>query len=119
MKNRSNRPPVLVWVMLVLVVGLLAGGCAWRIVESGNADTWPGIAIALLGGEMMGGSLMLLAESFPGSQLRFDRLTGLFGESGFGPLTRLNTGLLEGAVFALGVVGTMLIHERGRSRRSG
>lgn len=49
MKNRSNRPPVLAWVMLVLVVGLLAGGCAWRIVESGNADTWPGIAIALLG----------------------------------------------------------------------
>ena len=88
------------------LVAALAGGGA-------------GIAIALLGGEMMGGSLMLLAESFPGSQLRFDRLAGLFGESGFGPLTRLNTGLLEGAVFALGVVGTMLIHERGRSRRSG
>ena len=49
MKNRSNRPPVLVWVMLVLVVGLLAGGCAWRIIESGRADTLPGIALAALG----------------------------------------------------------------------
>ena len=49
MKNRSYRPPVLVWVMLVLVVGLLAGGCAWRIVESGRADTLPGIALAVLG----------------------------------------------------------------------
>ena len=49
MKNRSNRPPVLAWVMLVLVVGLLAGGCAWRIVESGRADTLPGIALAVLG----------------------------------------------------------------------
>lgn len=77
-----------------------------------------GIAIALLGGEMMGGSLALLAENFPGSQLRFDRLTGLFGESGFGPLTRLNTGLLEGAVFALGVVGAMLLHRRWRDGRS-
>lgn len=77
-----------------------------------------GAAIALLGGEMMGGSLALLAENFPGSQLRFDRLTGLFGEDRFGALTRLNTGLLEGAVFALGVVGAMLIHERGRRRRA-
>ena len=49
MKNPGNRPPVLVWVMLVLVVGLLAGGCAWRIVESGHADTLPGIALAVLG----------------------------------------------------------------------
>ena len=49
MKSRSNRPPVLAWVMLVLVVGLLAGGCAWRIVESGRADTLPGIALAVLG----------------------------------------------------------------------
>ena len=49
MKNPGNRPPVLAWVMLVLVVGLLAGGCAWRIVESGRADTLPGIALAVLG----------------------------------------------------------------------
>ena len=49
MKNPGNRPPVLAWVMLVLVVGLLAGGCAWRIVESGRADTLPGIALVMLG----------------------------------------------------------------------
>ena len=49
MKNPGNRPPVLAWVMLVLGVGLLAGGCAWRIVESGRADTLPGIALAVLG----------------------------------------------------------------------
>ena len=88
-----------------LFVAALAGGGA-------------GIAIALLGGEMMGGSLALLADNFRGSQLRFERLTALFGEDRFGPLTRLNTGLLEGAVFALGTVGAMLVYERGRSRRA-
>lgn len=89
-----------------LIVTALAGGAA-------------GIVIALLGGEMMGGSLALLAENFPGSQLRFDGLTGLFGENRFGPLTRLNTGLLEGAVFALGTVSAMLVHERWLGRRAG
>ncbi|WP_374409294.1 transcriptional regulator [Pelagerythrobacter sp.] len=87
------------------LVAALAGGAA-------------GIAIALLGGEMMGGSLALLADSFPGSQLRFGRLTALFGETGFGPLTRLNTGLLEGAVFALGTVGAMMLHERWWRQRA-
>ncbi|OHE84303.1 MAG: hypothetical protein A2579_13755 [Lysobacterales bacterium RIFOXYD1_FULL_69_11] len=49
MGNRTARPPVLAWMMPVLVVGLLAGGCTWRIVESGRAATLPGIAIVILG----------------------------------------------------------------------
>ena len=49
MNQGRARPPVLVRVMAVLVLGLLAGGFTWRVVEQGHADTLPGIAIVLLG----------------------------------------------------------------------
>ena len=45
----------------------------------------------------MGGSLDLLARSFPDSRLRLDPIGGLFGESGFGPISQVVTGGLEGA----------------------
>ena len=72
MKNPGNRPPVLVWVMLVLVVGLLAGGCAWRIVESGRADTLPGIALAVLGA-MLPVAIALAAVLLASRKRRGDR----------------------------------------------
>lgn len=71
-----------------------------------------GLAIPLLGGRLMGGSLALLAEHFPGSRLRLDRIAALFGESGFGPVTQAVTGALEGAVFAGCVVAAMLLASR-------
>ena len=38
---------------------------------------------------MMGGSLDLLAQSFPASRLRLDQIGGLFGEPGFGPVSQM------------------------------
>jgi len=76
-----------------------------------------GAVAPLLGGHMMGGSLDLLAHSMPGSRLRLDHLGALFGESGFGPVTRSVTGGLEGALFAIGVVGAMLLARRHLSEK--
>jgi DNA-binding winged helix-turn-helix (wHTH) protein len=78
----------------------LAGGCA-------------GLLIALLGGRLMGGSLDLLAGSFPGSRLRIDEIGRLFGESGFGPVSQVVTGTLEGALFGGCIVGAMALARRG------
>lgn len=71
-----------------------------------------GLAIPLLGGRLLGGSLAVLAEHFPGSRLRLDRIGALFGESGFGPVTQAVTGALEGALFAGCVVAAMLLAKR-------
>jgi DNA-binding winged helix-turn-helix (wHTH) protein len=76
-----------------------------------------GLIIPLLGGRLMAGSLDLLAHSMPGSRLRLDHLGALFGESGFGPVTRSVTGGLEGALFAIGVVGAMLLARRHLSEK--
>ncbi len=68
-----------------------------------------GLAIALSGGQMLGGSLDLLARSFPGSQLH---LAGLFGESGFGPASQAVTAALEGFLFSGCLVCAMLLAKR-------
>ena len=74
-----------------------------------------GLAITLLGGRLMAGSLDLLARSMPGSRLRLDRLGSLFGESGFGPISQAATGALEGALFGACVVGAMMVAVRQMS----
>lgn len=71
-----------------------------------------GAVIALLGGRLMGGSLDVLALSFPRSHLRMDQIGRIFGESGFGPLTQIVTCALEGALFAGWVVGAMILADR-------
>jgi hypothetical protein len=68
-----------------------------------------GVLIPLLGGRLMGGSLDLLARSFPDSRLRLDQIGTLFEESGFGPVSQLVTGALEGALFGGCIVGAMTI----------
>ncbi len=68
-----------------------------------------GIVIALLGRPMMGGSLALLADNFPGSRLRIDAVGSLFGENGFGPLTRIVTSALEGGLFSSCLIGAMIV----------
>lgn len=85
-----------------IAAAALAGGAA-------------GILIALLGGRLMGGSLDLLARSFPNSRLRLDQIGGLFGESGFGPISQIVTGGLEGALFGGCIVGAMVIAQRSLS----
>ncbi|MCL6699205.1 transcriptional regulator [Sphingomonas sp. NSE70-1] len=71
-----------------------------------------GVSIVLLGGRLMGGSLQLLSEQFPNSRLRLDQLGALFGEDGFGQISQVVTGGLEGALFAACVVGAMKLARR-------
>lgn len=67
-----------------------------------------GLAIPLFGGRMMGGSLALLARSFPDSRLRLEQIGALFGEPGFGPVAQAATGALEGALFGGCIVAAMV-----------
>jgi hypothetical protein len=71
-----------------------------------------GLLIAATGGRLMGGSLDLLARQFPGSRLQLDRVGELFGEPGFGFLSRLVTSGLEGALFGAFTVGALVIARR-------
>jgi len=71
-----------------------------------------GLAVVLLGGRLMLGSLDLLARQVPGSRLRLDHISQLFGEASFGPVTLTVTSVLEGALFAAGVVSAMALAER-------
>ena len=108
------------------LLGAAVGLGAWLASRAGAAQSLrrsvaiaalagaaAGVAIPLLGGRLMGGSLALLASHFPDSRLRLDQVGSLLGESGFGPLTQLVTGGLEGAMFSAGIVGAMLYARRG------
>ena len=112
--------------------GLLLGGAvgvgAWfgsrgttprlrlSMAAAGMAGGLVGLIIPWLGGRLMGGSLDLLARAFPDSHLRFDRIGGLFGESGFGPVSQAATGVLEGVLFCSCVAGAMVLARRSLSR---
>ncbi len=87
------------------------GGAPWRrrsVVAAALAGAVAGSAIPLFGGRLMGGSLDLLARSFPESRLRLDPIGALFGEPGFGPVAQAATGALEGALFGACIVGAMV-----------
>ena len=111
-----------------LLLGASVGLGAWL----GCRDHWParrriaiaaliglagGVLIVLLGGTLMGGSLELLSSRFPASRLRLDQIGALLGEPGFGPVSQIVTGGLEGGLFAACVVGAMIFARRGRFRR--
>ena len=87
------------------------------IAAASLAGGGAGLLIPLLGGRLMGGSLDLLARRFPDSRLRLDQIGALFGESGFGPISQIVTGGLEGALFGCCVVGAMMIARRELERR--
>jgi len=76
-----------------------------------------GVLITLAGGRLMGGSLELLSRSFSDSRLRLDRIGALLGETGFGPVSQIVTGGLEGALFGGCIVGAMLLAKRGLDPR--
>jgi len=75
----------------------------WSLRRAAFAGTLTGalagIAIPLLGGRLLGGSLASLAERFPASRLNLDRLGALVGEPSFGLATRMLTGAAEAALF--------------------
>jgi DNA-binding winged helix-turn-helix (wHTH) protein len=67
-----------------------------------------GVLIVFLGLNLLGGSLDLLGNRFPESRLQIGQVGALFGEPGFGYVTEVATGALEGALFASCVVCAML-----------
>jgi DNA-binding winged helix-turn-helix (wHTH) protein len=85
------------------------------VAAAGLAGGAAGLLIPLLGGRLMGGSLDLLVRHFPDSRLRLDQIGGLFGESGFGPVSQIVTGGLEGALFGACIVGAMILARRSLS----
>jgi DNA-binding winged helix-turn-helix (wHTH) protein len=90
--NRNGASP---WTRRSVGAATIAGAIA-------------GLVIPLLGGRMMGGSLDLLAHSFPNSRLRLDQIGALFGEVGFGRVAQAATGALEGALFGACIVAAMV-----------
>ena len=62
-----------------------------------------GLLIATTGGQLLGGSLALLAKSFPDARLHFDLL---------GPFAAGVTSTLEGAWFSLCLVGALMLARR-------
>lgn len=85
----------------------------WRpAVFAAVAGAVAGAAIPAAGGNLMGGSLELLARSFEGSRLHLDALARLFGEVHFGPATRLILGAVEGSLFGGCVVAALALARR-------
>lgn len=71
-----------------------------------------GLAIAILGGRLMLGSLKLLEHNYPGSRLRLDHISQILGEPAFGPVTSAVSATVEGALFASFVIGAMALARR-------
>ena len=94
-----------------------AGSFRRGVALAGLAGAAGGIAVIALGGRLMAGSLDLLARSFPGSRLRLDPIGGLLGEEGFGAMSQLATGGLEGLLFGACIVGAMMLGLRNLGER--
>lgn len=91
-------------------------GSGWSIRRAAAcgalAGALAGIAVAVLGGRLLGGSLASLAERFPASRLDLGELGALFGEPGFGQLTRAVTGAAEAALFVGSTVAAIVWAQR-------
>jgi hypothetical protein len=79
------------------------------VAIAGAVGAAGGLLTIALGGRLMGGSLDLLARSFPGSRLRLDAIGALLGEQGFGRISQLATGALEGLLFGAFITGAMML----------
>lgn len=108
------------------IIGAGVGFAAWLtgrstrlrrgVLQAALCGGVAGLIIALLNGRMMLGSLDLLARQVPGSRLRLDQISRLFGERSFGPVTQIATSILEGALFAAGIIAAMIIARRSFTR---
>jgi len=95
-------------------------GASWRqhgVAVSALCGGGAGLLIALAGGRLMGGSLEVLARTFPESRLELDELGALFGETGFGPLSQVATAGFEGALFGGCIAAGMIIGRDFLGRR--
>lgn len=100
-------------LLLGAAIGLgvwLGGGSVRRgAAVAGLSGAAVGVLVPLLGGRLMGGSLDLVARQFPTSRLRLDQIGQAFGERGFGPISQVVTGALEGLLFCACVAGAMAL----------
>lgn len=83
-----------------------------RILPAAFAGGIAGAAIPAMGGRLLGGSLVLLADVVPQSRLRLDRIGATFGKIGFGPISQIVTGAMEGMLFAASIAAAMLLARR-------
>lgn len=88
----------------------------WRPVMAGGlGGAVAGIVIPWSGGNLLGGSLQLLADSFDGSQLPVESLGRFFGEMEFGVVPQTVLGGVEGFLFGCGLVGAIIVGRRLRA----
>jgi DNA-binding winged helix-turn-helix (wHTH) protein len=105
-------------------LGGAVGLGVWLSGRNGGVRPWPaaligfmaGMAIPAFGGRLLGGSLDLLAGVFPQSRLRLDQIGALFGESGFGRISQIVTGGLEGMLFASCITFAILLARQQLAR---
>ena len=83
-----------------------------RMLLAAAVGVAAGAVIPASGGQLLGGSLNALAEVLPQSQLRLDQIGAMFGEDGFGRISQIATGGLEGMLFAACMTGAILLAER-------
>ena len=76
-----------------------------------------GALISMLGGHLLCGSLDLLVHQVHSSRFSLDQVGAIFGEQGFGPISRLVTAMIEGMTFVACVVGGILRAYRQRPIR--
>lgn len=103
-------------------LGVFLSGSSWIRTSRDSAllgGVLAGVAGAIIpvfGGRMMGGSLELLAQSFPNSQLHLRHVSLFFGGNGFQPFAYAVTGALEGFLFGGSVVAAISITARNLSK---
>lgn len=112
-----------------MVEGLIMGGAigcalwlAW-IRQSGIAaaalfalviGALGGLAIDLVGGRLLGGSLYALQLGLGDTRLEMEGLGTVLGEKGFGPRTLSVATIVEGAILSAGTIGAVRFAFRGR-----
>ena len=105
------------------LLGGAVGFAAWLAARPGRqlrigillaaaAGAIAGLIIPGLGGRLMGGSLDLLASTFPDSRLRLAQVGAMVGERRFGPISQLVTGALEGGLFSACLVAARVLAQR-------
>lgn len=130
----GRAPSGITGAMEGLLVGAGTGLGSWLAFRSGSlgkgsalaglSGALAGLAISILGGRLMLGSLELVAETFPRSRLKLEPVARLFGEEKVSTITRFGSTILEAALFSACVVAAMMFARRrfgsgakvGRSR---
>jgi DNA-binding winged helix-turn-helix (wHTH) protein len=82
-----------------------------RVLSAAVVGLSAGVAILAAGGQLLGGSLHALAQLFPQSRLRLDQIGALLGEDGFGRMSQIATGGLEGMLFVVCMTVAIMLAE--------